>query len=41
MMLMWLNDTSCYDTWGHIFGIQIKFMDDQENGIAGYKSGCW
>ena len=39
------------DTWGHIFGIQIRFMDDhlsgilfffgQENGIVGYRSGCF
>ena len=49
MMLMWLNDTFYYDTWGHIIGTQIRFMDDhlsgilllvgQENGIAGYGSG--
>ena len=38
------------DTWGHIFGIPIRFMGDhlsgilllvgQENGIVGYKSRC-
>jgi len=52
MILMWLNVHLAIsnDTWGHIVGIQIRFMDDhlsgilllfgQENGIASYRTRC-
>jgi len=54
LLALWLEvfgeDAYVDDTWGHIVGIQIRFIDDhlsgilllvgQENGIVGYKSRC-